>query len=241
MVRSVALLVILVASLGCDAFVRARIQVVSSEGGIPDALLRLQRASDHDLARFTDAEGCAYFSGVVGPARSVHITVTKPGFATQGLDLPIAREECLVVRLAREGSGRGSVESLQSDACPCDSKAGYSPTMAARFKVIGTDDKPIELVGVRRSDRPRNPWLQVTDAAGCLGIKWIVPADKRDIPLVLEKAGFQPVEVTVPTMEDRCYKVSLSPATGRSSAELVKGNENCECEMFSGQTTWPER
>jgi hypothetical protein len=231
----------MVASLGCDAFVRARVRVVSPEGGIPDALLRLQRASDHDLARFTDPKGCAYFSGVVGPAGGVRITVSKPGFEPQAVDLPISREECLVVRLVREGSGHGSVEKLESGACPCDSKAGYSPTMAARFKVTGLDDKPVEMVGVRRSDRPPNPWLQVTDARGCLGVKWIVPAGQSDIPLVLEKAGFHPAEVTVPTMENRCYKVSLSPASGRSSVVLVTSDGGCECEMFSGRNTWPER
>src|SRR5258708_11285961 len=100
-VRNGFAVAILLASLGCDAFVRARVRVVSSQGGgIPDALLRLERASDHDLARFTDADGCAYFSGVVGPARTVRITVGKPGFGSQALDLSITLDHCLIVRLA---------------------------------------------------------------------------------------------------------------------------------------------
>ena len=99
-------LAILLASLGCDAFVRARVQVVSTQGGgIPDALLRLQRATDHDLARFTDTEGCAYFSGVVGPSSHVQVRVDKTGFESGFFKLSAAREECLVVRLAGEGRG----------------------------------------------------------------------------------------------------------------------------------------
>jgi hypothetical protein len=241
--RTAVAVATMLASLGCDAFVRARVRVVSTQGsGIPDALLRRQRASDHDLARFTDADGCAYFSGVVGPARTVRVAVEKPGYVSQTLDLSVAREQCFIVGLRQEGSGNSSVRAVGSDACPCSGNAGYSPTLAARFKVTGPIDQPVESVGVRRSDRQRNPWLWVSDARGCMGIKWIVPAGQREIPLVLEKAGFQSASLTVPTMDDRCYTVhlALSGADGPSAVASVT-NENCVCEMFSGRNTWPEK
>jgi hypothetical protein len=235
-------LAILLAPLGCDAFVKAQVRVVSSKGeGIPDALLRLQGATDHDLARFTDAEGCAHFSGVVGPARQVSVSVGKPGFESSSFRLSAAREECLVIHLAQEGRGQSTANRLAADACPCDAGAGYSPSMSARFKVTDTDGTPVELVGVRRSDRPRNQWSQVSDSNGCLGVRWIVPAGLTEIPLVLEKAGYQPVTVEVPIKKDRCYRVSLSREdTGPSSGVVVMGDDACACAMFTGKTVWPE-
>jgi hypothetical protein len=235
-------LAFLLASAGCDGFVRARVRVLSMQNEpVRDALLRRQSATDHDWARFTDADGCAYFSGVLGgPARHVRVTVGKPGLESRSFDLSIAREECLVVRLAQEGGGQGSVDKLAPDACPCDSKAGYSPMMSARFKVVGRDGAPVELVGVRRSDRPRNPWLQVTDANGCIGVRWIVPAGLSAIPLVLEKPDYRPAPVSVPTMEDRCYAVSLSGADASRASSVAAVDDNCGCDMFTGKTAWPE-
>ena len=236
-------LALLMASAGCDGFVRARVQVVSVQGeAIPDALLRLKGATDHDLARFTDARGCAYFSGVVAPVRHVSVTVTKSGYHSRELRLRTIKENCLVVRLAPESQGDGSLDTLGSDDCPCDSKAGYSPTMSARFKITTDDRVPIEHVTLLRSDRPRTPWSQVTDASGCLGVRWIVAADDHTIPLLLEKAEYQAAQVDVPTMQNRCYAVSLSRVgVARASAVVPIDTERCGCEMFSGGTVWPER
>lgn len=237
-------LALLLALLGCDGLIRARVRVLSTQGPpVADALLRLQEAGDHDWARFTDSDGCAYFSGVLpGPARHVRASVGKPGFESRSLDLSIAREECFVIRLAEVGGGQGSVDSLALDACPCSSHTGYSPTLAARFKVTSPDGAPVAQVGLRRSDRPPNPWVQVSDAAGCLGIKWIVGSGLSDIPLVLEKAGYEAAPVTVPTMKELCYAATLSQTgSGHPSTVVPIVTGSCECEMFSGKTVWPER
>jgi hypothetical protein len=234
---------ILIASVACDGFVRARVRVVSAQGeAIPDALLRLERSTDHDLARFTDDRGCAYFSGVVAPVRHVPVTIGKAGYQSRDLKLRTIQENCLLVHLARDGeSGKGSVDTLRPQDCPCDSKAGYSPTMSARFKVDGTDGKALELVALRRSDRPRDPWSQVTDARGCLGVRWIVSAGLRRIPLLLEKPGYQPAQLEVPTMEEQCYAVSLSRAGAPASTVVAIGDDKCGCEMFTGKTVWPDK
>jgi hypothetical protein len=121
----------LIAFVGCDGFVRARVQVVSTQGEtIPDALIRQDRPTDHDLARLTDDKGCAYFSGVVAPVRSVAVTVGKAGYQSQAVKLRTIQENCLVVHLARDGENGSSVDTLASENCPCDSKAGYSPFAA---------------------------------------------------------------------------------------------------------------
>jgi hypothetical protein len=228
--------------LGCDGVVRARVRVVSTQGGaIPDALVSLDHASDHDLARYTDSTGCADFGGVVGPARRVKVSVSKPGFETRSLKLGIGEETCLVVHLAPDGQGRSSVETVAPQACPCTHKAGYSPTISARFLVTGPDGTPLQAAAVRRSDRSRDPWLQVTDTAGCVGITWIVPAGQRTIPLVLEKSGYQPAAVEVPVMEDHCYAVGLSPTDdARPSRTMQVEVAKCQCAMFTGQTMWPK-
>jgi hypothetical protein len=172
----------------------------------------------------------------------VQVTVDKPGFESRSFKLSAAREECLVIHLARGGRGQGSVDRLAADACPCAAGAGYSPSMSARFKVTDTDGVPAASVGVRRSDRPRDPWLQVSDANGCLGIRWIVPAGLSDVPLVLEKPGYEQVAVQVPIMQDRCYAVSLSPAgTGRASGIVSVSEDSCACAMFTGKNVWPEQ
>jgi hypothetical protein len=236
-------LVLLVGLTGCDGFVRARVKVVSTQGGgLPDALLRLERASDHDLARYTDPGGCAEFSGVVGPTRRVTMSVSKPGYEAHSLKLGIADEKCFVVHLVPNGEPKGSVETLPLQTCPCARETGYSPTLSVRFRVTTPDGAQVQAAGVRRSDRPRNPWLQVTDAAGCLGVKWIVPAGQRTIPLVLEKGGYQPATLEVPVMEDRCYTVRLSPTAGGDPSTVtgVEGDQ-CQCAMFTGQTVWPEQ
>ena len=242
-VRSGFGLGVLIALAGCDAFVRARVKVLSIQADpLPDALLRRDGAKEHDLARFTDAHGCAYFSGVVGPATHVRVAVGKPGYQSQFLELGAVHEDCFVVRLARHGESGGSVKMLSPDACPCDSNAGYSPTMAARFKVSTPDGSPVELVAVRQLGRPDYPWAQVTDAQGCLGVHWIVSADLQSIPLVLEKAGYQPARVDVPTMLDRCYAVSLSAGVdGPPSTAVSLANDQCDCKMFAGKTVWPEK
>jgi hypothetical protein len=241
--RGVVVVALLLACAGCDGFVRARVRVVTVQGeSIPGALLRLKGSRDHDLARFTDDQGCAYFSGVVAPVRHVAVTVAKPGYQPQDLRVRAIQDNCLMVHLARDGDGKGSVDSLGLQDCPCSSKAGYSPTMSARFKVTASDGLPVQLAALRRSDRPADPWSQVTDATGCLGVKWIVSAGSGSIPLVLEKAGYQPAQVEVPPMEERCYSVNLSPAGAtHASAVAPLADAECDCKMFSGTTVWPEK
>jgi hypothetical protein len=59
---------------------------------------------------------------------------------------------------------------------------------------------------------------------------------------VLEKAGYQPVLVSVPTMEeDRCYVVRLSGADDRTASVVDPAvSDACWCQMFTGNTIWPE-
>jgi len=230
------------AAAACDGYLRSRIKVVSQHGEpIPDALIHIPRR-ENDLARFTDEKGCADFGGVVAPAGKVAAVIEKEGYETQPLKLGLGRS-CFVVRLAsRDAKGETSVESRTPDECPCSDASGYSPTMAARFKLRASDGAPVELVSVRRSTRPPDAWSQVTDAAGCLGVTWIISADEKSVPLLLEHALYQPVRVDVPTMEDRCYAVTLS-RSGEPPASTIALNptENCECAMFTGNTIWPER
>jgi hypothetical protein len=241
-IRGTLAATMLIASAGCDGFVRARVKVVSTDGeGMPDALIRLEGATDHDLARYTDDEGCAYFSGVVAPVRSVSVDVGKAGFQSKILKLPTIQENCVVVELAREGDGTGAVNLFAVHDCPCDTDAGYSPTVSARFKVSTTGGLPLNSVALERADRPPNPWSQVTDDTGCLGVSWIVSAGLGSIPLVLEKPAYQPARIDVPTMEERCYEVSLARAGARQSSVIVTVSEDkCECEMFTGETVWRE-
>jgi hypothetical protein len=58
--------------------------------------------------------------------------------------------------------------------------------MAARFKVDDTHGRELEQVEVRRSDLPLFLSVQGTDANGCLGVTWIVPAHLDLVPLVLD-------------------------------------------------------
>jgi hypothetical protein len=230
------------AGVACDGYLRSRIKVVSQHGDpIPNALIRIPRR-EHDLARFTDEKGCADFGGVVAPVGKVAAVVEKEGYETQPLKLGLG-SSCFVVRLAsREAKGENSVDSRTPDECPCSDAAGYSPQMAARFKVRAIDGAPVELVSVRRSTRPADAWSQVTDAAGCLGVTWIISAGEKSVPLILEHASYQPVRIDVPAMEDRCYAVTLS-RSGETPASTIAldPTEKCECAMFTGNTIWPER
>lgn len=238
------LIAVLLASVGCDGLVKARVKVVSTQReAIPDALIRHERSADHPVARFTDAKGCAFFSGVVAPVRHVAVTVGKPGYQTHSFRLRTGQDNCLLVRLAAEGeNGTSALDILAPQDCPCDSDAGYSPTLSARFRVTGANGDPVPSVAVHRSDRPRPASSQVTDARGCLGVRWIVSPDLRRVPLVLDKSGFQPAQVEVPTMADACYGVTLSPAgAAQASSLLAVSNEQCGCEMFSGRIVWPEK
>ena len=130
----------LIASAGCDGVVRARVKVVSASGApISDAVIRLDDSTDHDLARFTDNRGCAYFSGVVAPGRQVSVAIDKPGYQSKRLKVQTIQENCLVVGMAGEGeSGKGSIDTLTPQDCPCDSNAGHSLTLSARFKAFGS-------------------------------------------------------------------------------------------------------
>lgn len=230
------------AAVACDGYLRSRIKVVSQHGEpIPDALIRIPRR-EHDLARFTDEKGCADFGGVVAPAGKVAAVVEKDGYETQPLKLGLGKS-CFVVRLAsRDAKGENSIESRTPDECPCSDAAGYSPTMAARFKVRDTDGAPVELASVRRSTRPADEWSQVTDAAGCLGVTWIISAGEKSVPLILEHASYQSVRVDVPAMEDRCYAVRLARSGETPPSTItLDPTEKCECAMFTGKTIWQER
>jgi hypothetical protein len=218
-------------------------KVVSAhDGAIPDALVRLDVATDHDLARYTDPDGCADFRGVVGPARSVRVSITKPGFQTRSLKLAVGQEKCFVVHLGEDGQPQGFVETPALQGCPCASDRGYSPTLAARFVVTSNDGTRVRAAVLRRTDRARTPWLEVTDASGCLGVTWIVPAGGRTIPIVLEKDGYQSMQLEVPVMQEHCYAVTLSRTDDPQPSTVTNVDlPNCQCAMFAGQTVWPEK
>jgi hypothetical protein len=111
--------------------------------------------------------------------------------------------------------------------------------MAARFHVINHDGATVGSVEMRESGRDRLPWVDVTDSEGCIGVTWIVPADAASVPLILEKNGYQSVGVDVPTLEDNCYAVSLSPVGAtKASAISAISEDDCACEMFTGETLW---
>jgi hypothetical protein len=230
--------------VGCDGFVGARIKVVSPPGEpIGDALIRRDGAKRHDLAHFTDLEGCADFGGVVAPSASVPVTIAKAGFQTQRLALPTMKDSCLVVHLApNDSQSRGFIERIPMGACACAPKTGYRPTLMARFKVKATEGPPLEMVALEKANEERNPWSRVTDKDGCIGVSWIVAADIRTVPLVLERVGYQPASIAVATMDDGCYAASMSPvgSPSPSKVERVLG-DGCECRMFSGVQTWPKR
>jgi hypothetical protein len=237
------LAILLVVSAGCDGLLRARVKVVSVEGrAIPDALISHERSVGHELAKFTDANGCASLTGVVAPVRHVGLAIGKPGHKTQLTRLRTKRDNCLIVRLAADDeTAMGTIETAPSESCPCETDTGYTPTMSARFKVTDIIENDIALVAVRRSDLLPSPWVQVTDDTGCVGIRWRVSPHLRSVSLVLEKAGFDPAHVEVPTMADPCYSVRLWPslAFNRSTVTAI-ADINCGCEMFSGKTIWPE-
>src|SRR5262245_1099818 len=159
-----------IAFTGCDVLFSARIKVLTTDGHpVPDVLISRAGAGDHDLATFTDREGCAHVTGIVGPGRALTFHAEKDGFVPRTFDLPIGEKSCFTLHLARPGSDeRGAVDTVSLDDCSCPGDTGYRPTLAVRFKVSGTGGAPIARVGVRRSDRPSDRWSQVTDAAGCL-------------------------------------------------------------------------
>ena len=75
-----------------------------------------------------------------------------------------------------------------------------------------------------------------------LATKWTVPAGRSTIPLVLEKEGYRPVELEVPVMQERCYAVRLARMdSGLESAVADVANAECQCAMFTGTNTWPEK
>jgi hypothetical protein len=57
----------------------------------------------------------------------------------------------------------------------------------------------------------------------------------------LEKPGYQPAQLEVPTMEEQCYAVSLSRAGAPASTVVAIGDDKCGCEMFTGKTVWPDK
>jgi hypothetical protein len=236
------LVALLLWSIGCDGLVKARVKVVSTQGQpIPDALISHQRSTGDADGQFTDATGCAFFHSVV---QVPHVTATigKSGYKSQSTRLRTGQDSCLIVHLAGDKENpTGAVDIVAPENCPCDSEAGYSPMMSARFKVTG-NGQVLESVALRRTDRPIHPSSQVTDARGCLGVRWIVSPRLRSIPLTLEKSGFQSARVEVPTMADPCYAVRLS-GVGNLQASTVAAvaNEDCGCEMFSGRIVWPEK
>jgi hypothetical protein len=233
-----------IACAGCDAHLSARVKVLATDGQpVPDVLIRRTASGDHDLARYTDSQGCAHVRGVVGPGHTLRFRAEKNGFAASELDLPIGSETCLTLRLPRSGIKEvGNISTVSPERCSCPSDSGESPFLAARFKVTDKDGTPIARVAVRRSDRPIHQWSQVTDASGCLGITWIIPAQTPEIPLVVEHAEYHPIEVSVPAMRDRCYDVVLARSTGLMASSVRQlPMHACGCEVFTGKTVWPGR
>jgi hypothetical protein len=178
---------------------------------------------------------------VVAPVRYVDVAIGKSGFKPHFARLRTTQDTCLIVRLARDGENTSNVvETVARENCPCNSDAGQSPRLSARFKVTDGAGNDVEHVSVRRADRLPYPWTQVTDARGCLGVRWTVSPYVPTVSLVVEKSGFDPADIEVPTMVDSCSFVRLSPFrdTNGSTAVAV-ADEDCGCEMFNGRTVWP--
>lgn len=235
---------VMFASLSCENVVNGRFKVISSEESpLSDALVRYQAPEPFEIARFTGDGGCAHWTGVVAPVAEVPVSIEMAGYRSLQLDVTTNEEHCFVVHLAREDTnGEGSVSRVAIEECPCASGTGYWPMMSARFKVTTTDGATLELVEAHRSGHPRFPSVQVTDTNGCLGLNWIVAADLRSVPLVLEKSGFRTASVDVPTMEDRCYSVVLSRVEETPSNIIVSvPTDECQCETFSGRSIWLEQ
>lgn len=230
---------LLISILGCDGTVRARFKVLSADGmPLDDTLVRLETTGEHDLASFTGESGCTDFGGTVSPySRHVTVNIQKAGYQPITLEVPTGEFNCFLVYLAPIDTDSDShFERLETIECPCAPDGGYPPTMTARFKVRAKDGTPLEMVEVRRSDQPPHSFAQVTNDDGCLGVSWIVPAYLSNVPLALEKSGYQPAYVEVPILEDRCYTVILSPIDDAAPSEVTPtSNINCECEMFSGR------
>ena len=234
----------LLGSVGCDGVVRARVKVISTDGeALRDAVIRLRTNGDHDLARFTNEDGCADFGGVTAPVSKVRVIVEKEGYRPERLKVRTMADNCIRISLASvEGTGRSESESLDFGSCPCGPEDGYDPTMSARFKVRDVDGRGLEWVKLRQSNRRRDPWAHVTDAGGCIGVTWVIPAHADSIRLELEKEGYRDARVVVPAMEDRCYSVTLENAdNGTASTVVAIPDDECECQMFSGGKIWPGR
>lgn len=241
---SLVAVAIAIACTGCDAHLSARVKVLATDGHpVPDVLIRRTATGDHDLARYTDSQGCAHVTGVVRPGHTLTFRAEKNGFVASELDLPIGSETCLTLHLPRSGiKEAGNITTVSPERCSCPSDSGQSPILAARFKVTDEDGTPIALVAVRRSDRPIHQWSQVTDASGCLGITWIIPAQTPEIPLVVEHAEYRPAKVSVPAMQDRCYDVVLARTTALLASSIRQlPMQACKCAMFTGKTIWPGR
>ena len=241
--ENAVLLAVVVGSLSCDGYVQARFKIISTDGSpLSDALVRRRNNVEHDLARFTEADGCADFRGTVATYRNVLLSIDKSGYQSLTLELPPTSHNCLLVHLAPHGVAlESSFERVEEDGCPCATGVGYDSTMAARFKVNDTQGLELEQVEVRRTDLPAFPSTQVTDANGCLGVTWIVPAHLDVVPLVLDKSGYEKAYVEVPRMEDRCYSVTLSRGDASSTSVVLVSNDECKCEMFTGTNSWLER
>jgi hypothetical protein len=123
------LVALLLASVGCDGLLKARVKVVSTQGqALPDALVSHERFKDEEQGQFTDGTGCASLSDVVAPVRYVAVTIGKPGYKAQSTRLRTMQDNCLVVHLAPDSTnGAGAIDVVAPENCPCDSEAGYSP------------------------------------------------------------------------------------------------------------------
>lgn len=63
-----------------------------------------------------------------------------------------------------------------------------------------------------------------------------------EVPHLLEHPGYQPVTVTVPAMQGRCYDVVLARTNESTTSHVTSlSAEGCKCEMFTGKTIWPKR
>lgn len=69
---------LLIASVSCDGYVRARFKILSNDGSpLGGAVVRRGESEEHDLARVSSASGCADFGGVVAPFFDVPVRVTR--------------------------------------------------------------------------------------------------------------------------------------------------------------------
>ncbi len=89
---------------------------------------------------------------------------------------------------------------------------------------------PFEFEHLPRDRCQRLPWRDM-DRSRALGLGSVGSRQPR----------YRTAHVEVPTMEDRCYAITLSREDASSSKVVLVSNDECECEMFLGTNMWLER